>query len=117
MLSNQRGRAALVFAAAFIGIAAGLALTGCAPDAPTIPQVATFDVVGVNPVDGCTVTRFKRKQDGMIADDRGYYVICPTTKPAPKVIVAEHDESCGKNCTRHVSVTTVGAPDPASEVQ
>jgi len=71
---------------------------------------AIFQDVGTNPADGCTTVRFFRATPGGIPDDRGYYTRCPNT-PANKPVVTQHEENCGKNCTRHVTVTTIGNPD------
>ena len=98
--------------ATMAALVAALTLTACGDADRTAPYTvpaaagAVFQVVGTNPADGCTVTRFFRATPGSVPDDRGYYVNCPVSKP----VVTEHEESCGKNCTRKVSVTTIGQP-------
>lgn len=75
--------------------------------APSVGK-AVFNTVGTNPQDGCTVVRFYRHNERMY-DDTGFYTRCD------KQVTTEYDVSCGKSCTNHVTITTIGEPDAESK--
>lgn len=93
-------------------LVAALSLSACGDSPQEVAQKSAapplFQTIGTNPTDGCTVTKFVHYLG------TGFYTIC---KGKPIQTTREFNESCGKNCTRHVVITTLnGTPDqPASE--
>jgi uncharacterized lipoprotein YehR (DUF1307 family) len=97
-------------------LVAVFSLSGCgdSPQERAQKEAAppSFWVVGTNPNDGCTVNGFYRYNQG-----QGFYTVCAGK---PVQTTREYDENCGKNCRRHVVVTTLNgtpADAPASDTK
>lgn len=86
-----------------ITLIAAVALTACGPKQPQQPigSAALTQVVGQ--FEDCTLYRTNTHLGPDVT-----WVRC---KKEPKVVEANHTESCGKGCTRHVKTVTVEEVD------
>lgn len=86
----------------FLAAAILLALTGCMREPESISKVGKdFEVAKLFTHDGCAVYRFSDNGRSI------YYTNCQGAASSD----TSWDESCGKNCTRTVTVPTAKRPD------